>query len=67
VLAAAAGLDTPVLNAANGAVNFPVASGGSFAVFATDWYNGKFLAGTTLTLTATFTDNTVATASTTIP
>jgi hypothetical protein len=36
-------------------------------VFATDWYNGKFLAGTTLTLTATFTDDTVATASALIP
>jgi hypothetical protein len=59
---AAAGLDTPVLNAADGA-----ADGGSFAVFATDWFNGKFVAGTTLTLTATFTDDAVATASTVIP
>jgi hypothetical protein len=36
-------------------------------VFATDWYNGKFVAGTTLTLTTTFTDDTVATASATVP
>jgi hypothetical protein len=44
-----------------------VADGGSFAVFATDWYNGKFVAGTTLTLTATFTDNTAVTASALVP
>jgi hypothetical protein len=36
-------------------------------VLGTDWYNGKFVAGTTLTLTATFTDDTVATASVTTP
>jgi hypothetical protein len=67
VLAVAADLDATPLNATNGTVNFPVADGGSFAVFATDWYNGKFVAGTTLTLTATFTDDTVATASVTTP
>ena len=43
-------LNAAPLNATNGSVNFPVADGGSFAVFGTDWYNGKFVAGTTLTL-----------------
>jgi hypothetical protein len=67
VLGAAAGWDAPFLNAADASVNFTVADGGSFAVFATDWYNGKFVAGTTLTLTVTFDDNTVATASVIVP
>ncbi len=67
ILGAAAGWDTATLNATNGSVNFAVADGGSFAVFATDWYNGKFVAGTTLRLTATFTDDTVATASAVVP
>jgi hypothetical protein len=67
VLAVAADLNAAPLNAANGSVNFPVADGSSFAVFATDWFNGKFVSGTTLTLTVTFTDDTVATASATTP
>jgi hypothetical protein len=48
-------------------VSFPVATDGSFAVFATDYFNAKFVAGTTLTLTVTFTDDTVATASVLVP
>jgi hypothetical protein len=68
ILGAATGLGAPtLLNAANGTVNFGIADGGSFALFATDWYNGKFVAGTVLTLTVTFTDDTQVTASTTIP
>ena len=67
ILGAATGLDTGLLNAANGTVSFTVADGGSFAVFGTDWYNGKFVAGTVLTLTVTFTDDTTATASVTVP
>ena len=67
ILGAAAGLDTTPLNATNGTVSFGVADGGSFVVFATDWYASKFVAGTTLTLTATFTDDTVATASAVVP
>jgi subtilisin family serine protease len=68
LLGAAATVDTAsMLNGADGSVSFAVADGGSFAVFATDWFNGKFVAGTTLTLTTTFTDDTVATASATVP
>jgi hypothetical protein len=66
VLAAANGLNGPLHNLANGSVDFPV-TGGSFVVFATDWFNGKFVAGTTLTLTATFTDDTVSTSSVVVP
>jgi subtilisin family serine protease len=67
VLAAANGLDGPLHNdVANGSVNFPV-TGSGFVVFATDWFGGKFVAGTTLTLTATFTDDTVSTSSVVVP
>jgi hypothetical protein len=44
-----------------------VADGGSFSVFGTDWFGGKFVAGTTLTLTVTFSDDAVAAASRTLP
>jgi hypothetical protein len=67
VLAVAADLNTAPLNAANGSVSFGVVDGSTFAVFGTDYYNSKFVAGTTLTLTVTFTDDTVATASATTP
>src|SRR5207247_6533683 len=68
VLAAAPTLDGAVLNAAGTlAVNFPVADGGSFVVFAADYLGSEFLPGRTLTLTATFSDGSTATASTTLP
>ncbi len=67
VVGAADTWDGALKNAPNDAVNFQVSADGSFAVFATDYFNAKFLAGTTLTLTATFTDDTVATASVTVP
>jgi len=44
------------------AVNFPVANGGSFVLFASDSQGTEFLSGNTLTLTATFSDGTSATA-----
>jgi hypothetical protein len=68
VLAAAATLDEPLLNAPGTmAVNFPVADGGSFVVFAADYLGGEFLPGNTLTVTATFSDGSTATAVTTAP
>jgi hypothetical protein len=67
VLAATDGLDGALHNVANGSVNFQVNDGGSFVVLGTDWYNGKFVPGTTLALTATFTDDTVASASVLVP
>jgi hypothetical protein len=63
-LAVATDLDGALLNAANGSVSFDIGNG-SFAVFGTDYFNSKFVAGTTLTLTVTFTDNTVVIASAT--
>jgi len=68
VLAVAPTLDGTVVNApVSLAVNLPVADGGSFVVFAADYLNGEFSPGNTLTLTATFSDGTTATAATTVP
>jgi hypothetical protein len=68
VLGVAANLDGALLNALGTmAVNFPVADGGSFVVFAADYQNAEFLPGRTLTLTATFADGSTATAVTTVP
>jgi len=68
VLGTAATLDDPLLNAPGTmAVNFPVADGGSFVIFAADYLGGEFLPGNTLTLTATFSDGSTATASATVP
>jgi hypothetical protein len=66
-LAVAPSLDGAVLNAPDTmAVNFPVADGGSFVLFAADYQNLEFLPGRILTLTATFSDGTTATAMTTV-
>src|SRR5439155_652034 len=68
VLGAAMTLDGALLNAAGTmAVNFPVADGGSFVVFASDYLNGEFVPGNTLTLTASFSNGSTATAVTTVP
>src|SRR5438105_3984164 len=68
VLAAAPTVDGAVLNASGTlAVNFPVADGGSFVVFAADYLGSEFLPGRTLTLTVTFSDGSTSTASTTVP
>jgi hypothetical protein len=67
LVGAAAELDTALLNGANGTVSFAVADGGGFVVFATDWFGSKFVSGTMLTLTATFSDSTTAVAGVTIP
>jgi hypothetical protein len=63
VLGVASSLDGALLNAAGiMAVNFTVANGGSFVLFASDYQGTEFLSGNTLTLTATFSDGTSATA-----
>jgi hypothetical protein len=67
VLGATASLDAPLFNAANGSVNFAVADGGSFNVFASDFNNSLFPSGATLIVTTKFTDGTTATASAVIP
>jgi hypothetical protein len=68
VLGVAASLDGALLNAPGTmAVNFPVANGGSFVLFASDYQDAEFLRGRSLTLTATFSDGSTATAATTVP
>jgi len=67
-LAVAPSLDGALLNAPGTmAVNFPVADGGSFVVFASDYQGIEFLSGRTLTLMATFADGSSASAVTTVP
>jgi hypothetical protein len=64
-LAVAATADGALLNNVSSlAVNFTVANGGRFVVFASDYFNMEFVPGTTLTLRATFSDGTAATATT---
>ena len=68
VLGAAATLDGAVLNVPGSmAVNFPVADGGSFVLFAADYQGSEFLPGRTLTLTVTFSDGSSATAAVILP
>src|SRR5947207_582670 len=65
LLGVARTLDGVILNdPATIAVNFAVADGGSFRLFAADWAGIEFVPGTTLTLTATFSDGTTASATT---
>src|SRR5207247_1091739 len=67
VLGAAPTLDGALLNSPGTmAVNFPVADGGSFILFASDYQASEFLPGRTLTLTATFADGSTASAVTTV-
>jgi glucose/arabinose dehydrogenase len=49
------------------AVNFPVADGGTFVVFASDYAGIEFVSGATLTLVATFSDGTMTSAATRVP
>jgi len=68
VLGVASSLDGPLLNAsATMAVNFWVADGGSFVLFAADYQNKEFVSGRKLTLTAAFSDGTMTTVTITLP
>src|SRR5439155_59409 len=68
LLGVARTLDGVILNdPATIAVNFAVADGGSFRLFAADWAGIEFVPGTTLTLTATFSDSSNTTAIATVP
>src|SRR5207302_2239788 len=68
-LGVAGTLDGPLLNnPTTMAVNFSVADGGTFSIFASEYPPmPQFVGGATLTLTATLADGTTATASTTVP
>src|ERR1043166_1211827 len=48
-LGAASGLDTALLNAANDSVNFALAEGSSFKIFAADYQNQMFVVGSGFT------------------
>jgi len=66
-LGTATTLDGPLLNAPGTmAVNFPVTDGGSFVIFASDAQGIEFLPGRTLTLVASFSDGSTASATTTV-
>jgi len=68
VVGVARTLDGALLNdPATMAVNFAVPDGGSFQLFAADWAGIEFLPGTTLTITAVFSDGTSTRASVTVP
>ena len=67
-LGVAPSLDAALVNnASTAAVSLPVADGGSFVLFASDYNGIEFLPGVSLTLTATFSDGTTATAVTRAP
>jgi glucose/arabinose dehydrogenase len=70
---AANGLDSGLLNANDGSVNFLAAPGSSFKIFVADFVspqlgfpNGLFAAGSSFTLRVTFSDDTTATGNVTI-
>jgi len=65
-LGTAASLDGALLNAGNGAVNFAVADGSIFFLFASE-FSAVFAPGASFSVTATFADGSVATVPTTIP
>jgi len=66
-LGAASGLDTALLNnTANDSVNFAVAEGSSFKIFAADYLGQMFVVGSGFTLSANFADGSTAAASVTI-
>ena len=68
VLGVATGPDTTLLNnPATMGVNFAVPDGASFVVFGSDSAGIEFLPGNTLTVTASFSDGTSATAATRLP
>ena len=66
-MGATASLDGTLLNAGNGTVNFAVADGGAFLVFASDFSPSPYTPGTSFSLTGTFADGSVVTVTTTIP
>ena len=66
-LGAANSLDGPLYNSADTRVNFAVADGGTFNIFASDQNNALYGPGSEFILKATFADGSTASASTTVP
>jgi hypothetical protein len=67
ILGTATGLDSALLNASNGSVNFATGDGQSFYVFAADPSPSQFNPGAQLRVRALMADGSSATADTTIP
>ena len=71
-LGAASDVNAALYNQGNDGVNFTVTPGGSFVIFASDWFsgqpfpNGLFLPGKQFVLTLGFSDGSSTTVSTTI-
>jgi hypothetical protein len=65
-LGAANALDNSLYNAGNGTVSFPLADGGSFKIFASDYQGLLFLPGSSFTLTVSFADGSMAAANFTL-
>jgi hypothetical protein len=65
-LGAASSLDAALYNASNTSVNFNLAEGGLFNIFASNQNGALYTPGSTFTLKATFADGTTATASTSV-
>jgi hypothetical protein len=66
-LGASSSLDGALLNGAGGAVNFAVADGGAFYIFASDYSPTPFLGGANFVVTAYLADGTTANAAATLP
>src|SRR5262249_4177880 len=66
-LGAAADLDSALLNNSSGVVNFAVADGAAFYIFAADFNPSLYISGTSFSLTGTFADGSVVTVTTTVP
>lgn len=66
-LGIASGLDTALLNGGSDDVNFGLAAGDTFKIFAADFNNAMFSGGTGFTVAVNFADGSSATAIATIP
>ncbi len=68
VVGASQTLDGPLLNdPGNAAVNFVVADGGSFVIFASDLQGQEFLSGNKLSLATTFSDGSTTSTQVVLP
>jgi hypothetical protein len=65
-LGASLGLDTPLLNAGNGAVNLAVTEGQAVYMFVSDFSPTPFSGGNAFTVTVGFADGATSTATTTM-
>lgn len=67
LLGAASGLNTELLNADSDSVNFALAEGSSFKIFAADFLGQMLVPGSLFTLSVAFADDSTADQSVIIP